>query len=304
MVVLTRRFDQHPSDSPAEHGYERFVIGRRESLQPEVIRGPGHTGCDLVTVQVQQIGCLELFQGGQVTPVPAGHLLIFDASHPFVLTYPGPHLSSRFETPKRRLGLSDADLAALCRAPLGLAATDAPGGGASVAAAAITQLARVAGTLSARAGALMAEVIVDLVRIAATEQLAVYPSSDLRHRGVVQQVSDYIDAHLRDADLAPAAIAAARCMSLRALHKAFENEPATVHRLIQQRRLEHARTDLGAPGEPPIPVAAIAERWGFGSASLFTRLFRQRFGASPSEWRRARRDSLDIWGPDSAPRGG
>lgn len=164
---------------------------------------------------------------------------------------------------------------------------DSPRGGASVAAAAITQFARVAGVLSPRAGALKAEALVDLVRIAATEQLAAHHPSDLLQRSRVDQISDYIDAHLRDGDLAPIAIAAAQRMSLRALHKVFETEPVTVHRLIQQRRLERARTELGLPGEPQVPVAVIAERWGFGSPSLFTRLFRARFGASPSEWRRS-----------------
>ncbi|TFD54713.1 AraC family transcriptional regulator [Cryobacterium frigoriphilum] len=294
MVVLIRRLDQYRYELGQQNGFERFVIGRLESLQPEVVAGAEPTGCDLVDVHVQHIGCLELFQAGQITVVPAGHLLIFDASRPCVLSYPGPHLSSLFEAPKRRLGLSDTDLAALCRTPIGLAVTDAPPGGASVAAAAIAQLARVAGTLNVRAGTLIAEAIVDLVRIAATEQLALCPSNDLLHVTLVHRVRDYIDAHLRDPELSPGAIATAHLISLRALHKAFETEPVTVHRLIQQRRLERARSDLGGPGEPAVAVALIAERWGFGSPSLFTRLFRQRFGASPSEWRRLSGESTAV----------
>jgi AraC-like DNA-binding protein len=283
--------DRRRQDRPQGRRHEmcdgRYAISRLESAAPGVVTSTAVGARQTVTVQVQHVGCLELLQGGQITLVSPGHLFIFDASRPFVIEYPGPHLSSRFDAPKERLGLSAADLAALRRTPIGLAATDSPRGGASVAAAAISQFARIAGALSARVGALLAEALVDLVRIAATEQLALQPSSDLLKRSVVQQASDYNDAHLRDHDLAPVVIASAHSMSLRALHKAFEAEPVTVHRLIQQRRLEHARTELGEPGDPPVPVAVIAERWGFGSPSLFTRLFRQEFGASPSEWRRS-----------------
>ncbi|WP_253915738.1 helix-turn-helix domain-containing protein [Streptomyces sp. NRRL S-31] len=95
------------------------------------------------------------------------------------------------------------------------------------------------------------------------------------------RVQAYIDQHLTDPDLTPDAIARAHHISVRYLHKLFELEDITVSRWIQQRRLEQCRRDLARRHAAGLTIAAIAHRWGFISASHFSRGRQRRMGWMP-----------------------
>ncbi|MFC3572373.1 helix-turn-helix transcriptional regulator [Streptomyces yaanensis] len=83
-------------------------------------------------------------------------------------------------------------------------------------------------------------------------------------------------------------IADAHNMSVRYLHKLFEQEEITVSRWILRQRLERCRRDLlRATGTAPT-VARVARRWGFVSPSHFSRAFRAAYGMSPREWQTAK----------------
>lgn len=51
---------------------------------------------------------------------------------------------------------------------------------------------------------------------------------------------------------------------------------------IRRRRLEHCHADLARPELLDRPVHAIAARWGFSSAAVFSRAYRQAYGTSPT----------------------
>jgi AraC-like DNA-binding protein len=53
-----------------------------------------------------------------------------------------------------------------------------------------------------------------------------------------------IEARLSRRELAPAMLAAAHHISVRRLHKLFEDQPESVAALIRRRRLERCRADL------------------------------------------------------------
>ena len=53
----------------------------------------------------------------------------------------------------------------------------------------------------------------------------------------------FVEQHLGDADLTPAAVAAAHHVSLRQLHRLFETQETTVAAWIRHRRLERCRRD-------------------------------------------------------------
>lgn len=69
-------------------------------------------------------------------------------------------------------------------------------------------------------------------------------------------------------------------VSLRTLHRAFEQADTTVAARIRDRRLDAAASRLTR--EPGVRVADVAADLGFGSASRFAGLFRERFGCTPS----------------------
>jgi AraC-like DNA-binding protein len=112
---------------------------------------------------------------------------------------------------------------------------------------------------------------------------------ETRRHALLTAVQGFIQQHLGDPELSPAAIAAAHHMSLRSLHQLFHEEGLTVAGWIRRRRLECCRRDLSDPALAARPVAAIAAKWGFSSASDFSRAFRAGHGVPPAEYRRSAR---------------
>ena len=107
-----------------------------------------------------------------------------------------------------------------------------------------------------------------------------------RRRALLLGVYAFIEERLGDPGLAPAGIAAAHHISLRYLHRLFEDEHVTVADWIRTRRLERCRRDLLDPALRQQPVGAVAARWGLTSPAHFSRLFRAAHGVPPGEYRR------------------
>ena len=112
---------------------------------------------------------------------------------------------------------------------------------------------------------------------------------EARRHALLTAVKGFIQQHLGDSELSPASIAAAHHMSLRSLQQLFHEEGLTVAGWIRRRRLECCRRDLADPELAARPVAAIAAKWGFSSASDFSRAFRAGHGLPPAEYRRSAR---------------
>jgi AraC-like DNA-binding protein len=112
---------------------------------------------------------------------------------------------------------------------------------------------------------------------------------EARRHALLTTIQAFIQQHLGDPQLSPATIAAAHHISLRSLCQLFHDEGLTVAGWIRRRRLECCRRDLSDPALGFHPVAAIAARWGYSSASDFSRAFRAVHGLPPSEYRRSAR---------------
>lgn len=94
---------------------------------------------------------------------------------------------------------------------------------------------------------------------------------------------EYIEHHLADADLRPPQIADALGVSLRYLHRAFDDKEVTVARHLRERRLDLVAEALRtAPRRPSL--AALAERYGFSSQDGLARAFRRRYGRSMTDF--------------------
>jgi AraC-like DNA-binding protein len=175
----------------------------------------------------------------------------------------------------------------------------------------LKQLTAVRMPASAGVGALASQVLVQLARniddctpteavrlsTCALEILATRLSHELdaagwvrpetHRRALVTSVQAFVEQHLGDPALTPAAIAAAHHVSLRYLHKLFHEHGVTVAGWIRRRRLERCRRDLADPEMAAHPVAAIAARWGFSTATYFGQVFRAAHGMTPAEYRRS-----------------
>lgn len=94
-----------------------------------------------------------------------------------------------------------------------------------------------------------------------------------------------IEAHLGDPALDVEHIASFTRLSPSHIHRLFETEPATVAATIRRRRLQCCREQLADPAHAHRSISEIAFQCGFNQAAHFSRVFRQAFGMTPTEWR-------------------
>lgn len=146
-------------------------------------------------------------------------------------------------------------------------------------------------------GARIGAAVLDLVNVSLAARLDQEQALPIetRSQALLHQCRGFIENHLADAALTPAAIATAHHISLRYLHRLFEPTGESVAALIRSRRLDRCRRDLLDPSLHNRPVAAIGARWGLTSPAHFNRVFKLRFGLPPAEYRAVH----GAWGGNS-----
>jgi AraC-like DNA-binding protein len=96
-----------------------------------------------------------------------------------------------------------------------------------------------------------------------------------------------IAANLGDGILTAAAVARRQHVTPRYIHKLFEGEGLTFSAFVLDRRLSRAHCILSEPRFSDRSISSVAFDVGFGDLSYFNRVFRRRYGATPSETRQA-----------------
>ncbi len=152
----------------------------------------------------------------------------------------------------------------------------------------LLQLARGVDTYSPAEAARLSTAALEVLatRLAHELDLQGWGTPEARRHALLTTVQAFIQQHLGDPQLSPAGVAAAHHISLRSLHQLFHDEGLTVAGWIRRQRLERCRRDLSDPALADRPVAAVAARWGYSSASDFSRAFRTAHGVPPAEYRR------------------
>ncbi len=100
---------------------------------------------------------------------------------------------------------------------------------------------------------------------------------------LLEQAKAFIECEL--ADIRPVDVAAHLRVSRRYLDTLFAREGGTVMQYVWERRLVNAASRLARRTARAVTVTEVAHACGFQDASHFSRMFRQRFGRSPSAWR-------------------
>ncbi|WP_052668845.1 helix-turn-helix domain-containing protein [Nitriliruptor alkaliphilus] len=260
------------------HQIDRIRANRVGGTPMQVARTPrlvSRSSDAYFKVGLQLRGTGLLIQDGREAVLRPGQLAFYDSTRPFtfhyqdrfdllVLQVPHPAIAARapgLTLLTARPFSCDGPLGrllAMCMREIGMAS----GGAAdhAVADAAIELMAAAAATMQGRA----------------PED----PRALLRTR-----VKQFVRDHLTDHDLSPETIARAHGVSVRYLHKIFEEDQATVWALVRQLRLERARRDLVDAASQHLTVAAIAHRWAFCDAAHFTRSFKAAYGDTPAAFR-------------------
>ncbi|WP_307795352.1 helix-turn-helix domain-containing protein [Actinacidiphila acididurans] len=242
---------------------------------------------EMLSVILPVNGGLAVSQSGRETVVGRDQLALYDSSRPFeirVAAAGGMTTVVSAHAPRALLELPQARFGRLLARPL-------PAGRGSGFGGLLTQLLTdvtgdadtFAPTDLARLGGITHDLLTALVAHHLDAEAAV-PDPAHQHT-LLLRIDSFVQQHLHDAALSPAAIAAAHHISVSHLHRLFAPRGTTVAASIRRQRLERARRDLADPALLDMPVHRIATRWGFTGHSTFTRAFRAAYGAPPRDYR-------------------
>ena len=240
----------------------------RIGLTPALARRDAH---DVVKVIVQTVGTSIYEQQGEVVALGPGDGLIYDVSVPHMITSPETTEHLVVIVPRDMVLARGVRLDSL-RAQTFSTTTGVGRVGADLLHTTLGQLGEITSACEAElAASLLSLVLLPLP----TPQSG---SSALRVR-----IKRYIHDNLRDPHLSIDQIATALRCSKRSLHLAFSACDQTIADFIRAARLDACHAEILQ--RPERSLSEIAFGWGFASAAHFSRLFRQRFGDSPSALR-------------------
>jgi len=253
---------------------------------PATIR-TGATGpsTGMLNLQVQHRGSSSTRVGERMARLTAGDFMLFDPSEVSLQQF------------------DEATAAIIVRLPIAGAETRAPGlrrmlglpvSGASGAGVMLSQFIRTTWEQLEHGENIdwadsLCDVIWPLVDMAYASIRGAPPTpgraDKLRH-----DILGYADRHCLDCDLTATRIASELSVSARYVQMTFARMGTSPSAYVRSRRLEHAARLLSDPRHGG-PVTGIALDSGFGDLSTFCRLFRNRYGVSPTAYRAGRRHS-------------
>ncbi|MCE7798012.1 acetamidase/formamidase family protein [Sphingobium sufflavum] len=104
---------------------------------------------------------------------------------------------------------------------------------------------------------------------------------------LLERIFQTIEIRLSDPDLNYQQVAAEHGISPRYLQKLFESITDSFGHYVKVRRLERCRLDLRSPLHVQKSISDILFEWGFNDSASFSRAFREQYGISPREYRKA-----------------
>ncbi|MFI1112809.1 MULTISPECIES: helix-turn-helix domain-containing protein [Streptomyces] len=251
------------------------AVERTELLANQAATASLHLTCVLD-------GEVQVSQDEQSATARTGNLFCYDSSRPYTLRMQRPiHMVSvKFD---HRL----VDLRAGFKHPL-RAATWCGAKGASVLLAGLLRSATLHMAELDRAVAdRLGDSVACLVSAVCSEVLGGGGQDPaVARQALLHRVKTFARARLGERELSPRYLARSHNISLRYLQLLFQEEGTSPALWIRGERLRRCKEDLSDPRTAHLTVADIAGRWGLDSASHFSKLFRQRYGVTPREWRR------------------
>lgn len=277
---------------------DQLIVGELGPLRVAVLSsGPGcarrtprqvqRVDPDRYLLIVQDDGRARIGHGGALAELQPGDFGLVDLSRPFRCLHSADR-TVMLTFPTSALPLRRSDIG-------GLAGARIPGD-SGVPALVSTLVRTLPAHLDDPGVARLGTAVLDLLTVALAARVD-RPSAagpEARRHALRERVRAFVEAQLSVPDLSPSTVAAAHHISVRYLHRLFEDEEHGVAGWIRRRRLERCRTDLLDRTLADRSVAATAARWGFTNAAHFNRLFRETYGLPPGAYRQAYAAYLDL----------
>jgi AraC-like DNA-binding protein len=274
------------SFSSRAHATPRAILRHCQGTALTMTRGPAQIarGADQLLIYLQIEGSVDQDCAGRRGRLEQGDVGIVDYTRP----------SHSVSTGYANLGISAAresvPAALLALEPHGLIFSRGSGA-ARLIGAALQEFYAQADHLTVSEAEAAIEGIVALATAFARMSLA---NDELDHvKSRRKAALHYIDAHLGNPELGPDEIADAVNVSRASLYRLLAAEGG-IRVVLLKRRLDEALRFMLEDNKDERSLKEIVKRCGFGGTSQFSRAFRARFGAPPSEYRAlVRRQDLD-----------
>lgn len=231
-------------------------------------------GSDEFMFDFQRRGRSLIVQGGNEGTIEPGYGVLYDARRPFEdrLFGPGQRVELLIATVRAASLLrSVPEAERLCARPIPLSGTVAR---------AIAALVR-----DAISRPDMPASEPDIVAyLSAILRLAAGASHELSRPGLFRLIDTHLRANI--ATIRPAPVLAAEFgISQRTFHRIFADRATTFERHVLHQRVELFEDLLRQPSLANVPIARLAHQCGFADAAHATRTFKDRFGATPRDFR-------------------
>jgi AraC family transcriptional activator of tynA and feaB len=239
----------------------------------------GATSQPRLLVSLHKEGAAIVRQGGRTHCVEPGDVFVIDPARPFSI--------ETGEVRSHSLYLPTSAVRAIVPQLDDVTATPMRGdsGAAAIFRAAVDELFASVATLQDEVADRIGEALPSLLGAALVQQGPAPLPSRLRqlHK---RRICQFVQENLGDPQLDAGTIAQGVCLSARHLYELFADEDEPLMKWVWSQRLDRCASDLKAPLLKSRTIGEIAYQWGFSDVSHFSRAFKQRFGATPREWRK------------------
>jgi AraC-like DNA-binding protein len=285
-VGLDCRSDMHDAfwGSVSQSTIGPVSCTRVDSCAQRVLRTPSRIARaseDYVLVTLGTSGANGVFQDGREAVVSAGQFVIYDTTRPYELRFDDSFSQTIFQIPRKLLQQRVGSFDTLTATTF---ASDRPL--ERLAYGFMLSMSKTIEHVDPATATRLLDQALDLVAMAFADRMHERSPDQSFHRSaLLYRLKNYILAHLRDPELSMPRAAAAVGISPRYASDLMAAERTSFRNYVQVQRLERCRRDLSDPAHAARHVGDIAFAWGFNDLARFSRIFKQRFGASPREWR-------------------
>ena len=233
-------------------------------------------GSDEFMFDFQRRGRSAMVQAGNEGTIDPGYGVLYDARRPFEDRLFGPEQRAELliaTVPAASLLRSVPEAERLCAKPIPLSGTVA------------RSIAALVRDLISSTSAPAKQDEPDIAaRLSALLRLAVGVHHQLTRPGLFGLIDIHLRASIASARSAPA-LAAEFGISERTFHRIFADRETTFERHVLHLRVELFRNLLRQPSLAGVPIARLAHQCGFADGAHATRTFKNRFGATPRDFR-------------------
>ncbi|MEN9751960.1 MAG: hypothetical protein RLZZ600_1007 [Actinomycetota bacterium] len=264
-------------------GSADFQLSDIKASPHAVHRAPGIVSgqsFDFYKISYQVSGTGTMTQGDRELKLAPGAITVYDTARKYDLHFEEDFRFIVAMFPKRALDLPAGLAGEFAAYPL-----DGTTGTGAVLSTYLLGLVDNLEHLATPSGERLARTGLDLITSVLNSELDDRSEHANSERSILIEMTYFINDHLQDWTLSPDMIAAAHYISTRHLYNIFKSAGVSVAQWIKQRRLTEARRDLADPLLSQVSISSIAHKWCFDDPAYFSRVFRELFELSPSEWR-------------------